>query len=396
VIFAKHLLGDNHITETNYSNNDYYHYTYDAVGNRRTQTTYIAGVTSVATYNYDHANRLTDVDGVTYVYDNNGNTSTSSVHRLLNDGVTAYTYDSANRLKTLNGQGNNVTYAYNRLGDRIRQTVNGQTTNYTLDLNAGLTQVLNDGTNTYLYGNERIAQVNTTTEYFLGDALGSVRQLVDTSGDITLAKSYQPYGETLSSAGSETSPFAYTGEQVDASGLVYLRARYYAPGIGRFFQKDPSRLEQNTYQYAASNPINFSDPSSLLFWYFSGGRASLIGNPDTYNRHNRFAHPWIEYWVEQQNGFWNTHAEFAGGNSFKIDLIVFDRVNPRGFNSSPVDFGVPVMGSVFEIEPANPLDIIKGWTEIQVKEAMISSGARPFVHSAFCQHGIIGQILLDQ
>ena len=32
-----------------------------------------------------------------------------------------------------------------------------------LDLNAGLTQVLIDGTNTYLYDVGRIAQVNTTT-----------------------------------------------------------------------------------------------------------------------------------------------------------------------------------------------------------------------------------------
>jgi len=45
-----------------------------------------------------------------------------------------------------------------------------------LDLNTGLTQVLSDGTTTYLYGLGRIAQLNTDTlmtDYFLGDALGS-------------------------------------------------------------------------------------------------------------------------------------------------------------------------------------------------------------------------------
>ena len=78
------------------------------------------------------------------------------------------------------------SYQYNGLGDRLSQTVNAQTTNYTLDLNAGLTQVLNDGTNSYLYGNGRIAQTaGATTEYFLGDALGSVRQLTDAQGEIT-------------------------------------------------------------------------------------------------------------------------------------------------------------------------------------------------------------------
>ena len=66
-------------------------YTYDAVGNRLSQETFLGGQSSVTSYQYDHANRLTDVNGVNYTYDNNDNTSTSSVHRLLNDGVTAYT-----------------------------------------------------------------------------------------------------------------------------------------------------------------------------------------------------------------------------------------------------------------------------------------------------------------
>jgi hypothetical protein len=62
----------------------------------------------------------------------------------------------------------------------LQQTVNSVTTQYTLDLNAGLTQVLQDGTNTYLYGVSRIAQYDASSpQYFLGDALGSVRQLVD-------------------------------------------------------------------------------------------------------------------------------------------------------------------------------------------------------------------------
>ena len=58
--------------------------------------------------------------------------------------------------------------------------MNGVTTSYTLDLAAGLTQVLADGTETYLYGNGRIAQYDSEAQYFLGDALGSVRQLVNT------------------------------------------------------------------------------------------------------------------------------------------------------------------------------------------------------------------------
>jgi len=249
----------NRLTAADYSTGDTYHYTYDAVGNRLNETTHLA----TTNYLYDDANRIQTVNGVIYDYDANGN--------LKNDGVNAYTYDSANRLKTMNiGQPSATSYQYNGLGDRISQTVNAQTTTYTLDLNAGLTQVLADGSNTYLYGAGRIGQVNNTTEYFLGDALGSVRQLTNTTGDVTLAKSYQPYGETLSSVGSGSSPFAYTGEQVDVNGLVYLRARYYASDTGRFLTKDSwmgdynRPLSLNRWMYVEGNPVNYTDPSGYI------------------------------------------------------------------------------------------------------------------------------------
>jgi hypothetical protein len=44
------------------------------------------------------------------------------------------------------------------------------TTTYHLDLDAGLTQVLDDGQHTYLYGNGRIGYSSDDMYYFLGDA----------------------------------------------------------------------------------------------------------------------------------------------------------------------------------------------------------------------------------
>ena len=149
------------------------------------------------------------------------------------------------------------------LGDRHQQ--NG--VNYTLDLNTGLTQVLSDGTNTYLYGNGRIAQAGSTTEYFLGDALGSMRQLADSTGVVTLTQSYAPYGETISSVGSGYSAYQFTGESRDVNGLTYLRARYYAPQDGRFVSRDTwdgeynRPLSLNRWGYVEGNPFNKIDPS---------------------------------------------------------------------------------------------------------------------------------------
>lgn len=77
------------------------------------------------------------------------------------------------------------------LGDRLQSLLNGTTTTYSLDLNSGLTQVLGDGTNTYTYGFNRILQVSEfQTGYFLGDALGSVRQVLDPQAEILLVQSY--------------------------------------------------------------------------------------------------------------------------------------------------------------------------------------------------------------
>jgi len=172
-------------------------------------------------------------------------------------------HDSANRLTSVLGPQSSVQYSYNGLGDRLTQN----DVHYTLDLNAGLTQALDDGDNTYLYGNGRIAQTGGTTEYFLGDALGSVRQLTSKDAEITLTKSYAPYGEVRSTSGSGESAFAFTGEQVDVNSLVYLRARFYAPTDGRFLTRDTwdgdeyQPITYNKWTYANVNPIYYTDPS---------------------------------------------------------------------------------------------------------------------------------------
>jgi len=166
------------LTAASYSDGRSFQYSYDAAGNRLTQSVCAgAGCTPVTTnYVYDNANRLTSVNGVAQTWDNNGN--------LLSDGASTYSYDAANRLKSVSNQSTVSSYQYNGLGDRLSQTVNGVTTQYTLDpsassgqaLNAGLTQVLADGTNTYLYGSTRIGEKQAGNfVYHLPDALGSVR-----------------------------------------------------------------------------------------------------------------------------------------------------------------------------------------------------------------------------
>nr|MBI9051558.1 RHS repeat-associated core domain-containing protein [Anaerolineaceae bacterium] len=151
------------------------------------------------------------------------------------------------------------SFTYNESGDRYsltgprQQIVNGATTTYQLDLAAGLVNVLADGENTYLYGNTVVAQISETqTGYYLPDVLGSVRQMTGVEGELQLAQSFTPFGEELEKYGDAEANFGYTGQKYDAqTGLLYLRARYYAPGTGRFINRD-------TWAGNPNNPMSYN------------------------------------------------------------------------------------------------------------------------------------------
>jgi RHS repeat-associated protein len=157
----------------------------------------------------------------------------------------------------------------------LQQTVDGVTTNYTLDLQPGLSQVLADGLpgapaeHEYLYGLGRIAQYDDAGAplYFLADALGNVRQLVNANGTVNLVREYEPYGKVLSEAGESSTSYGFTGEWTDNTGFVYLRARFYDPYTGRFISRDTwggdanQPMSYNPWLYVYANPENNFDPS---------------------------------------------------------------------------------------------------------------------------------------
>jgi RHS repeat-associated protein len=59
----------------------------------------------------------------------------------------------------------------------------------------------------------------------------------------------------------------YTG---DYNELIYLRARFYAPGMGRFLTRDTwvgdynRPLSLNQWNYGYGNPVNYTDPSGFI------------------------------------------------------------------------------------------------------------------------------------
>jgi hypothetical protein len=112
--------------------------------------------------------------------------------------------------------------AYNADGRLVAQT-SGETTRYAQALALPLSQVLRSNGTNYLYGLERLAAQNGgVTTWYVADALGSLRQTLDSTGTPRGTASYDPWG-TLQ--GSSLAPFGFTGELQDGAGLTYLRAR---------------------------------------------------------------------------------------------------------------------------------------------------------------------------
>ena len=131
-----------------------------------------------------------------------------------------------------------------------------------------IVETSDEQTSRYLTGLAQ--QQDNVWAYQHADGLGSIRHLSDASAEVTRLQSYDPFGTLNQQSGPGASGFGYTGEQEDANtGLVFLRARFYDPGVGRFVSKDPwsgSMLRpqtQNGWAYVSNNPINQTDPSGL-------------------------------------------------------------------------------------------------------------------------------------
>ncbi|MGB1288017.1 MAG: RHS repeat-associated core domain-containing protein, partial [Aggregatilineales bacterium] len=190
-------------------------------------------------------------DNITF--DDNGN--------MTMRGTNAYVWDNANRLLSYGG----ASYAYDGNSNRISQTVSSTVMQYLVDTQPALSKVLrqSDGTNTihFIHVPRGIFSQydGTDWEYTVQDALGSVRAMADATGAIQNPVNYGEYGIP----DTATTGFAFTGEQRDANGLQYHRARYYDPVLGVWASLDPLETA-NRYGYVSGNPVNRRDSSGLF------------------------------------------------------------------------------------------------------------------------------------
>ena len=125
-------------------------------------------------------------------------------------------------------------------------------------------------TGKYIRGINLIYSQNNagTKKFYLFNGHGDVVQLTGSDGNVTKSYDYDAYGNEKNPDAADANPFRYCGEYFDKeTGTYYLRARYYAPGIGRFISedsywgKDNDPLSLNLYTYCENEPINRIDPS---------------------------------------------------------------------------------------------------------------------------------------
>lgn len=254
-------------------------FSYDPAGNLNPQL-----------FQYNDANELLATADETFLYDDNGNMT--SRNRV--GDATAYTYDHENRPVRVDypDQRPSTVTEYDPFGRRIEKTDSTGTTKYLHDGSSVLAEYDTTGNlkRSYTHGpriDDPIAMRESGASYFFHqDGLGSITEITDRNRKTVGSYRYTSFGKAAGHTGMD-SPYTFTGREPDPdSGLMYYRARYYDPSIGRFTIQDPIGLEGgiNFYSYVSNNPVNGVDPLGLLTVIIHGyashheGYSGLLGD----------------------------------------------------------------------------------------------------------------------
>jgi RHS repeat-associated protein len=266
-------------------------YEYDLVGNRTKKTVTSSAGTEVTTYSFDVNDRLTQESTtlpsggtrlITYGWDGNGNLASKTEAGR----VTLYRFDPRSKLidirtgptqATAEAAAPMVRYAYDASGNRIRKW-GAQPSTYLIDANSPFAQVARETAGAesvdYVRGLGLIRQIRNTAAgpedlYPLAGHLGTSLGAVSAAGDLVEQLDTDAFGNFEQSGSRQTHLFA--GEYWDQdSQLLYLRARWYDPKIGRFVSPDPLEGKRrdprslNRYSYGNADPVNMRDPSGKM------------------------------------------------------------------------------------------------------------------------------------
>jgi len=209
---------------------------------------------------------------ITFAYNLAGNLTNRATATTTDE----YDWDAENRLVELtqwtNGMRLSSLFTYDGFGRRVKIVENNGTVTSTKQFVWDSAQLCeerdaSDNVTKRFFANGE--QIGGVSYYFTKDHLGSIREMIDSSGSIRARYDYDPYGRRTKMQGDLEADFGYTGYYVhQASGLQLALYRAYDANVGRFINRDPIGEDGgiNLYDYVANNPICFIDPLGLLPW----------------------------------------------------------------------------------------------------------------------------------
>lgn len=277
-------------------------WTYDAAGNRLTQTDHDpAGNTANDTttqYNYPTAGSQTDQphtlanttatgpgasgDTASYGYDVSGETTSITGGTLGNQTLT---WNDQGNLQSDTTSAGTTSYVYDADGNQIVRRDPGTTTFYAGDAQLTLTGTTVAGTRYYSVGGVTIAERTSAgaVSYLIPDRQGTDELAISAAATQTVTRRmFAPFGGArggnVAWVGGDK---GYVGGDADpATGLETLGKRVYDTVSGRFLspddiiEADPTQI--NGYDYAGNNPATGSDPTGQMRMMIDGGPAPYV------------------------------------------------------------------------------------------------------------------------
>ena len=238
-----------------------------------------------------------------------------------------YTWDPLeDRLLRVQGPGGvDVNLTYDMAGRMLTRTSGGVTTTFLWDGWDCIRESISTSTTHYLIPEGQLLGFRRDGEQYsvASDALGCVRLVTDSSGEVVFRRDYGAFGETLP-GGFDNVPGGMSycfvgglGVRTDADcGLIYMRQRWYCFTLQRFISRD-QQYSQNRYDYAGGSPTVFVDVTGLEPTTPTGGE-HIGGGIYKYGPHS-----------------YHNNGEGYPGSAALEAAIVTNKSSPRNHNYGP-------------------------------------------------------------
>uniref|UniRef100_UPI001F18B7F5 polymorphic toxin-type HINT domain-containing protein n=1 Tax=Streptomyces sp. NRRL S-325 TaxID=1463899 RepID=UPI001F18B7F5 len=281
-------------------------YTYDAVGNRKTETQHKTAsgpaADTIRTYTAPAAGTHqlpavtqtgTDARAEIYTYDEAGNTKG---RKFGNDSTEVLAWDDENHLKSLTKVTDTTSYLYDADGQRLTRK---DTTGTTLYLPGGNELHLDKsgkvtGTRYYSPTGETLAmRTGNKLTFTLTDHHNTTTTQITADAAQTVTRR----NTTIFGAPRGTQPTNWIGDKAfvggtndQDTGLTHLGAREYDPRTGQFISVDPlmdltDSQQIHGYTYANNNPTTLTDPTGTRPDGACGGSSSQCnGKTETFTK----------------------------------------------------------------------------------------------------------------